>query len=46
MTGIIINIDPVALRFGGFELRWYSTAIILAVIARTMIVAREAKRRN
>lgn len=46
MTGIIININPVALRLGDFELRWYNIAIILAVITGTIIAAREANRKG
>lgn len=46
MTGIIININPVTLRFGGFELRWYNIAIILAVVTGTVIAAREANRKG
>ena len=46
MTGIIISINPIALRFGGFELRWYSIAIILAIVAGTLIAAREANRKG
>ncbi len=38
MTGIIINIDPVALRFRDFELRWYSIAIMLAAIATLTVI--------
>ncbi|MBI2829757.1 MAG: prolipoprotein diacylglyceryl transferase, partial [Chloroflexi bacterium] len=32
MNGIPINIDPVILRIGPFELRWYSLMIIAAVL--------------
>jgi phosphatidylglycerol:prolipoprotein diacylglycerol transferase len=46
MNGIIINIDPVILRIGGFELRWYSVAIMLAVVAGMVIAAREGKRKG
>lgn len=37
MNGIIINIDPVALHFNGFEIRWYAIAIMLAMIAAFII---------
>ena len=43
MNGIIINIDPVAAHIGGIEIRWYSLAILTAVIVGTWIAAREAK---
>jgi prolipoprotein diacylglyceryltransferase len=29
MNGIIININPVALQIGYFELRWYSIFVVL-----------------
>ncbi len=46
MNGIIISIDPVIFRIGGFELRWYSVAIILAAIAGMVVAAREGKRKG
>lgn len=46
MNGIIINIDPVILQVGGFELRWYSVAIILAIAAAMLIGAREGQRKG
>jgi phosphatidylglycerol:prolipoprotein diacylglycerol transferase len=44
MSGIVINIDPVIFRIGDFELRWYSIAIILAVVVAIVIAAHEGKR--
>jgi phosphatidylglycerol:prolipoprotein diacylglycerol transferase len=46
MNGIVIDIDPVILRIGDFELRWYSVAIILAVVAAIVIVDRVGKRKG
>ena len=37
MDGIIINIDPVIVHIGGFELRWYSLAILAAAITGVFI---------
>ena len=46
MNGILINIDPVILQLGHFELRWYSLAIILAVVAAVLITARRAREKG
>lgn len=46
MNGIVINIDPIITSFGGFELRWYSLAIALAVIAAILITANQIKKRG
>ena len=46
MNGIVINIDPVIFQISGFSLRWYSLAIIVAIIVATLIAIREAKRKG
>ena len=46
MTGIVFSIDPVALRFGVVDLRWYNVVIIVTFTTRTVIAALEAKRRQ
>jgi len=46
MNGIVINIDPVLFRLGAFELRWYSLAITLAIVAAVLIAAHLGKRKG
>lgn len=46
MNGIVINIDPVILHLGGFELRWYSLTIILAVLAGVLIMVYRGKKKG
>ncbi len=46
MNGIIINIDPVLLRLGDFELRWYSLAIILGIVAAVFIISHLASKKG
>ncbi len=46
MSGIVINIDPVIVQLGSFQLRWYSLAIVAAVLVATVIAAREARKRG
>lgn len=46
MSGIVININPVVLEFGGYELRWYTLALMLAMVAAVVMASREAKRKG
>jgi phosphatidylglycerol:prolipoprotein diacylglycerol transferase len=46
MNGIVININPIILQIGGFEVRWYGVAIALAVVAALIVGARQAKKKG
>lgn len=46
MNGIIINIDPIILHLGAFELRWYGVAIMLAVITAILITIRQSQKKG
>jgi phosphatidylglycerol:prolipoprotein diacylglycerol transferase len=46
MNGIVIDIDPVILSLGHFQLRWYSLLVMLAIVAAVMITVRLAKRKG
>ena len=46
MQGIVIGIDPVLLRLGAFELRWYGLMVGLAIVAAAWLFSRQATRRG
>ncbi|MBI4186358.1 MAG: prolipoprotein diacylglyceryl transferase [Chloroflexi bacterium] len=46
MNGIVINIDPIIFHIGGYELRWYTLAIMSAIVAAVLITARQARRKG
>ena len=46
MNGIVIKIDPVIFHLGNFELRWYSLAVLLAIVAAVLIAAYVGKKKG
>lgn len=44
MNGIVIDINPVIFEAGGFALRWYTVAVILALATAVVIAARQARK--
>lgn len=43
MNGIVISIDPVIFRLGSLEIRWYTVAIIAAIVVALLVAVREFK---
>lgn len=46
MNGIVININPTALRIGHFMLNWYSIMVMLAILVAVRIAIWEGKRKG
>jgi phosphatidylglycerol:prolipoprotein diacylglycerol transferase len=46
MNGIVISIDPVIFRLGGFEVRWYTLAVALAVVAALLVIFHQARKKG
>jgi phosphatidylglycerol:prolipoprotein diacylglycerol transferase len=46
MNGIVINIDPVALRLGSLQINWYTVIVMLAIIAAVAVAVFEGKRKG
>src|SRR3972149_7279136 len=46
MNGIVINSAPVAFQLGHFEVRWYSLAIMLAVVAAVLVTIYRARKKG
>jgi phosphatidylglycerol:prolipoprotein diacylglycerol transferase len=45
-NGIVINIDPVVLRLGYLEIRWYSVIVMLAILAAIGMAIYEGKKKG
>ena len=46
MNGINVGIDPIIFNLGSFELRWYTLAIITAIVVAFFIASREFRRKG
>ena len=43
MNGIVISINPVIFRLGSLEFRWYTLAIIAAIVVASIVAAKQFK---
>ncbi len=46
MLHIHIGIDPIIAQFGPFALRWYSLAILVAIVIAVLVIRREFQRKG
>jgi len=46
MNGIVIDIDPVLLRLGHFELRWYGVILLVAIATAVWLAARQSPKKG
>lgn len=46
MSGIVISIDPVIFRLGSLEIRWYTVAIMSAIVVALFVAVGEFKRKG
>jgi phosphatidylglycerol:prolipoprotein diacylglycerol transferase len=42
----VIDLDPVLVRFGPLEIRWYGMALMAAIAIAYLLIRREARRRD
>ena len=46
MNSRVISIDPVIFQLGNLEIRWYTIAIVTAIIVASFVAARQFKRKG
>jgi len=46
MNGIVINVDPVILRVGGFEVGWHGLFVAIAAVVGVFLAVHEGRRRG
>ncbi|MBI2853701.1 MAG: prolipoprotein diacylglyceryl transferase [Chloroflexi bacterium] len=44
MNGIVIDIDPVVLHVGPFQIHWYSIFVVLAFVGATVVAVKRCKK--